>query len=314
MIQWILTVFIITSLISHVGIAGKSPQITLSFDDAPRSSRLFSAGEKTRLIIKGLKDSGVTEAAFYCNPGQNPAQNWRLTDYSNAGHIITNHTADHSSLRNSSAGDFIKSIERADVMLSRIASYKRWFRYPMFREGRYDLSRHDAVKKYLKDNNYKLGYATIEIYDWYIESKLWDALKKGNTVDYDRLKKLYVKVIRESALFYENLAKEALGYSPVHVMLLHENDLNALYITDIVKMLERQGFQIVPASKAFEDPIADSKWDSNPLTMRRLRIIAESKGYKETEVIPEWANTDNLDELIKRSNVFMKSNESPIIK
>lgn len=283
-------------------------QIALSFDDAPRRSRLFSGSEKTAKLIEGLRKAHVKEAVFYCNPGRYGDQDWRarLAAYADAGHAIANHTATHPSLRDVPAKDYIASIARADELLSSIPGYRRWFRYPFLREGREDPKKHDAVKAYLKDHGYRHGYVTIEIYDWHIESMLWEALDRGDAVDYEKLEALYLDVIRESARFYEALAVKTLGYSPTHVILLHENDLNALFIADVVRMLKREGFDIVPASKAFDDPIADAKWDADHYSMRRLRAIAVSKGVDPAATIPEWADTERLDRLIADRGVFTK--------
>jgi peptidoglycan/xylan/chitin deacetylase (PgdA/CDA1 family) len=301
----LLLVVVVTLLFSAQADAGR---IALSFDDAPRRSRVFSGSEKTAKLIEELKKAGVKEAVFYCNPGRDRDEDWRarLTAYANAGHALANHTATHPSLPDVPTKDYIASIARADELLSSIPGYRRWFRYPFLREGRKDRRKHDAVKAYLKEQGYRFGYVTIEIYDWHIESRLWEALDRGDAVDYEKLKALYLDVIRDSARFYEALAVKALGYLPVHVILLHENDLNALFIADVVTMLRHEGFTIVPASKAFDDPIADAKWDADHYSMRRLRAIAVNKGIDAEATKPRWQGTESLDRLISDRGVFTK--------
>ncbi len=46
-----------------------------------------------------------------------------------------------------------------------------------------------------------------------------------------------------------------IGRSPMHVMLMHETDLAALFLPDLVAALRARGWEIVTADAAFADPI-----------------------------------------------------------
>ena len=91
------------------------------------------------------------------------------------------------------------------------------------------------------------------------------------------------------------MAKKYLGYSPIHVFLLHENDINALFLSEFIQMLKARGIKVLPASRAFEDPMADPKWDSCKYSMRRLRTFAESKGASRQETTPKFTDNEYLD-------------------
>ena len=58
-----------------------------------------------------------------------------------------------------------------------------------------------------------------------------------------------------AAEFYENLAVKNLGYSPKHVLLLHEIDGTVLYMDSLVKELRKNGWKIISAKDAYEDPL-----------------------------------------------------------
>ena len=75
--------------------------------------------------------------------------------------------------------------------------------------------------------------------------------------DRDALRDLYVEAHVEAAEFYDTLARQAIGRSPAHVMLLHETDIAALWIADLVAALEANGWTIISADEAYADPFGE---------------------------------------------------------
>lgn len=291
------------------GMNGFGATLTLSFDDAPRvGGQLYSGNERTERFIKVLNEESVDEVVFYSNPKRKNVPNAldRLRQYSEAGHIIANHTAAHVGLQNATVKDYIESISTADQLIQHFDTYQKWFRFPYLREGRGMPEKGRAVKKYLRENGYQSGYVTIEIYDWHLNTLLQTALKDGEQVDFKKLKNLYFKILFESIDFYENLALNVLGRSPIHVILLHENDLNAFFLPNIIREMRNRGHMIVEAHKAFDDPISDKKWDEHILSQRRLRAIAELSGY-EKSVIPKWTDRIAIENAVENEGVFEKA-------
>jgi len=70
------------------------------------------------------------------------------------------------------------------------------------------------------------------------------------------LRNLFVESHVEAAEAYDAIARQALGRSPAHVMLLHETDLIALTLGDLVAALRHHGWTIITADEAYTDPIA----------------------------------------------------------
>jgi hypothetical protein len=94
-----------------------------------------------------------------------------------------------------------------------------------------------------------------------------------------------VDVITRSTEFYDAMAQETLGRSPHHVLLLHENDLAAMFVGDLVSELRRRGFRIVPATVAFEDPIADREPDTLYLGQGRIAALAHEAGREPASLV-----------------------------
>ena len=69
------------------------------------------------------------------------------------------------------------------------------------------------------------------------------------------LRRLYLRSQLSGIEYHEALAQKTLGRSPAHVMLLHETDLAAMYIVDLIAELRAKGWTIISADEAFADPI-----------------------------------------------------------
>ena len=154
------------------------------------------------------------------------------------------------------AEDYLLDIDRAERWLVQMPGHRAWFRYPYLNEGRSDLAKRDAVRAGLAQRGLANGYVTVDASDWFYEDAALTARDAGQAIDREALRDLYVESHVEAAEFYDRLAREATGRSPAHVMLLHETDLAALWIGDLVAALRAAGWTIIGADEAYADPIA----------------------------------------------------------
>ena len=108
-----------------------------------------------------------------------------------------------------------------------------------------------------------------------------NAIKKGISIDFDRMRRFYVQVMMESIEYYDEMAETHLGRSPKHVLLLHEMDISALYIGDLVDELRHRGWKIISPREAYNDKLAEYQSQE---TLRynpgRIGEIARSKGQE----------------------------------
>lgn len=243
--------------------AGAQKRVALSFDDVPRGSGAFlTPDERTRKLIAALRNARIRQAAFFVNPAMlaDPVRGVsgerHIADYVRAGHVIANHCATHPRLGTTDVATYVADIDRAEAWLKDRPGRRPWFRYPYLDEGGADKPKRDAVRAALTARGLGNGYATIDASDWYLESLAITARQAGRTIDMKALRDLYVESHVAAADVYDALAVKAIGRSPVHVMLLHETDLAALWIGDLVRALRKHGWQIVSADTAYADPIA----------------------------------------------------------
>lgn len=271
-------------------------RIALTFDDAPRARGPFlTPDERTERIIAGLRKAKVRQAAFFVVPGNLSAPDGaggerRIAAYVAAGHVVANHSFSHPALKSMTAGAYLADIDRASGWLMGRRGLRPWFRFPFLDEGGSDKAKRDAVRAGLAARKLSNGYVTVDGSDWNIENLTAEARKAGKPVDMAALRDLYVETHVESAEFSDGLAKQALGRQPVQVMLLHETDLAAYWIADLVAGLREKGWEIVTADAAYRDPIAKAQPDSPSAQGSRLEAMAWEKGVP----APRWYERNTL--------------------
>ncbi|MEO0616359.1 MAG: polysaccharide deacetylase family protein [Pseudomonadota bacterium] len=277
-------------------------RITISFDDAPRSAGAFmSAEQRTTLLIESLAAGGVDEALFFATTGnlekRGEAGAARLRRYTAAGHALANHSHVHASANRTDAEAFLADIAEAQRRLAGFDNVVPLFRFPFLHEGN-TRERRDAIRAGLDRLSLANGYVTVDNYDYYLQYLFDEAVKAKRTVDLDAWREVYVEVLMAAVNFYDDIAQRTLGRSPVHVILLHENDLAALFVDDLATALRADGWEIVPATAAYDDPIADVVPDTLLLGQGRVAAIAATQGVPYRDFIHPYESEPELRALL----------------
>ena len=77
---------------------------------------------------------------------------------------------------------------------------------------------------------------------------------------------------------YLGLAREVLGRSPPHVLLLHTSALNAAFLDDIIRAFREAGWTLVPPQEAFADPLYGREPAILPAGEGIVWAVAKEKG------------------------------------
>lgn len=271
-------------------------RIALTFDDVPRAAGAFFTPDAraTRLIAE-LKRTGVRQAAFFVTPGNlakphGAGGEARIAAYAAAGHVIANHSFAHPRLSTVPAEDYLADIDLAEAWLKGRKGRRPWFRFPFLDEGRNDKDKRDAVRAGLKARGLRNGYVTAEASDWNMEVLANQAAERGKKMDIEALRDLFVESHVEAAEYYDGLARRTLGRSPVQVLLLHETDLAALFVGDLVTALRKRGWRIVTADRAYADPIRKLMPDVPSAQGTLTEALAWEKGLP----TPRWYERNDL--------------------
>ena len=280
-------------------------RIALSFDDVPRhAGAFFSPDERTAELIAALRRGRVRQAGFFVTTGnlERPAGvrgEARIARYVRAGHVVANHSHGHRRLSRTAAADYLADLDRAETWLRRRPGHRPWFRFPFLDEGGRDTAKRDSVRAGLAARGLRNAYVTIDNYDWHLDALASTARREGRTLDMDALRDLYVETLVDTAAFYDRMAVETLGRSPVHVLLLHETDLAAMLVDDLAAALRRTGWEIATIDDAYRDPIAASEPDTWFLGGGRIAALAQIGGREPRSLVHPRTDEAELSRLFR---------------
>jgi peptidoglycan/xylan/chitin deacetylase (PgdA/CDA1 family) len=304
---------LVLALLASPASAQDAKRIAISFDDIPRHPGGFmTPDERAIALIAGLHAAGVEQAAFFVTTGNleddyGKGGEARIRAYVAAGHVIANHSHSHSWLWNDDPAAYVADLDKAEAWLAGRPGKRPWYRFPYLDEGR-DPERRDALRAALRQRGLLNGYVTVDNWDWQIDTLASQAIAAGRTIDRAALGRLFVETIVSTANFNDEVARETLGRSPVHVLLLHETDLNALFIADLVAGLEADGWQIVTMDEAYADPIAGIEPDTLYLGGGRVSALAAAAGRDPETLVHERTNEAELTRLFEE-RVVVKGGE-----
>jgi len=291
--------------------AAEHKRIALSFDDVPRhAGSFFTPDQRTIELIAALDRASVEQAGFFVTthnlqePDGKGGED-RIHAYAAAGHVIGNHSDTHPWLSRTPLADYLADIDQAEEWLKNQPGHRPWFRFPYLDEGKDDVEKRDAVRAALHERGLLNAYITIDNYDWYLDALASRAKADQEPMDMAKLQTLYVETLVQTADFYNEIAVQAIGRSPAHVLLLHETDLAALFVDDLVEALRNDGWEIVPIDVAYADPIASVEPDTLFQGSGRVAAIANTKGWSPAELVYPRTDEEVLDFLFA-TNVLIQ--------
>lgn len=238
-----------------------SYSVVITIDDYPLTNGpLLTLEERTQNFIAAAREYNCSIAFFCVGKYYQQRGNKSLVEsLTSHGHYIANHSMNHSASSSLTREEFEKEVKDAEYILNLNGSYRKWFRYPYLDYGNQtkrggSLEKNRKFRSFLADAGYVDGYSTIDSFDWYIQNKINKAVKENKPIDYEKLKNFFVSLVEEVMQFSFVLYENVLQQDIVHSLLFHDNDLTALYLQDILAMINRNGWNIVSPEQAFISP------------------------------------------------------------
>ncbi len=232
--------------------------IALSFDDpntAASPSMIWQ--ERNQKILQTLAFHDLKTVLFVCrNKVDDPRGRALVSSWAKAGHAIANHSATHPNFgsKKATAAQFEQELVSCDSFITAFANATKLFRFPFLKEG-FSAEKRDSMRQILENHGYRNGYVSIDASDWYVDQMLCDSLRKNPYLDPRPYKEFYVSHILERANYYDSLAVLLTGRKVQHVILLHHNLLNALFLDDVIRSLTAKGWAFHQTLDAYKDPI-----------------------------------------------------------
>jgi peptidoglycan/xylan/chitin deacetylase (PgdA/CDA1 family) len=259
-------------------VASTRPAVAITLDDARWQA--IPEGRRAEAEERLLNHLRATRACLFA-VGRNVENEHgaRLLErWSAAGHLIGNHTYSHQALlKGTPPLEFEQGILRNQALLSQYSGFRKWFRFPMLKEGPTREIR-DRLRAFLAKNGYRNGAVTIDASDWYYNQRLLARIEADGRFDVQRFRAPYLDHIWDRAQFYDQLARDVLGHGVPHTLLLHYNLLNALFLGDLLAMFRSKKWGLIGADEAFSDRVFLSQPDTVPAGESLIWALAKQTG------------------------------------
>ncbi|MBC8026077.1 MAG: polysaccharide deacetylase family protein [Steroidobacteraceae bacterium] len=255
------------------------PQVSITMDDFNLHGADEPTAEKRNVaILAAFRAHSIKAAIFVAARNiELPFQRRLLQQWNDDGHIIANHTYSHRNYADSDFSVYTADVLRCEALIKDFPQFRRLFRFPYLKEGK-TAEHRDRMRAFLAEHKYKNGAVTIDASDWYIDDRLRKRLSADPKADTTGYRDYYLQHIADRSRFYDDVARRALGRSVRHTLLVHHNVVNELFLGDVLDQYKRQGWNLIDAEHAFEDPQFDEQPSVLPAGDSLVLALAVQKG------------------------------------
>jgi peptidoglycan/xylan/chitin deacetylase (PgdA/CDA1 family) len=269
-------------------------QIALTFDDAPRpDTAYFNSSQRNQYLLKHLAKHKVTAMFFVTTKHMTDGREQRLDDYQQYGQLLGNHSHSHDSANRTSITEFLLDAEQAHKTLSQYSHYRPFFRFPYLHHGE-TQNKLEGLRTGIKKLGLQQGFVTVDNYDWYLDSLLQQATKTKLDLPLEKWRKVYIQHLIRSVSFSQQMAIKYLGRPVKQILLLHENDLAALFIGDLINTLQSQGWEFISPIEAFQDPLTQTLPNTLFNGQGRIAALAAEKGVAPKKLFQAGQDEEDL--------------------
>jgi len=181
-----------------------------------------------------------------------------LRSWVDRGEDLGNHSYAHPDFSDLSVEQYEDQIVRGEtiiVPLMQAANRKvEFFRFPFNHTGNTE-AKHSAIMDFLSHRDYRLAPCTIETSDWIFAAAYQRMAARHDRPSAARLRREYLAFTAAQIDYFSRMNSEVLGYEPPEIVLLHDNQLNADLMDQILTLYEKRGYKWVSLAEAERDPV-----------------------------------------------------------
>jgi len=174
-----------------------------------------------------------------------------------AGFDLGNHTYSHADVNYLTVAQIEEEILRGETtigpLLKNVSRKPQFFRFPYNHTGD-TAEKHDAIAAFLSARGYRLAPCTIDNSDWEFNRAYVAALARKDKQTAAKVRAEYVTYSAAEIDWYTKLDEQVFGYEVPHIMLLHDNQLNADTVEATLALFVQRGYRFVTLSEAEQDP------------------------------------------------------------
>lgn len=238
--------------------------VAITIDDLPVvavSSSSDWAGVTERLLATlqrhGVPAVGfVNERKLYVDNALDSNRVALLAAWLQAGQELGNHTFAHRSAHATPLGEYLQGITRGEkvtrVLAQRAGRPYRYFRHPQLHAGR-SLEYRRGVERFLAAHGYTVAPVTVDNQEWVYARAYVVADERGDSALKGRVVTDYLRHLDSAFVYSERLSRRLFDREIPLVLLLHANQINAVYLDTILSRLEARGYTFAPLERVLTD-------------------------------------------------------------
>jgi peptidoglycan-N-acetylglucosamine deacetylase len=249
-------------LATAISVEGQTTkQMAITFDDLPfgytRTLTIEQRRDAVARVLATLRTHRITAAMFVVGSGLNDQNRDFIDAVAAAGHTIGNHSFSHRDFGTMSVEDYAIDIQKGGDAIKPWLKGPHFFRYPFLRQGD-TAEKRDAILNWLSLRGIRVAPVTIDNDDFVYNQRLVDAMAEGRTTD---VRDEYLGHMLKMADVYDAKARSLVGRPIKHVLLLHMNYLNALYLDELLQRFRASGWSFIPFEDALTDEVYALKYE-----------------------------------------------------
>ena len=239
-------------------------KMSITIDDLPTVDYgLNNHAEITNGLLSALKSHDAPAVAFV-NEGKlyeggqlNNEKVELLKLWIDAGNELGNHTYSHMNYHNVNLEEYGKDILKGEQIIRPLSEKYgkefRYFRHPYLRSGA-NKETSDSLKAFLISKDYIEAPVTIDNEEYLFAKAYAVAIRKGNDELAENVAKEYLKYMEDQLEYFEKASNNLFGRNMDHVLLIHANYLNAMYLDDLLSIYEKKGYTFTTLEEVMKDP------------------------------------------------------------
>lgn len=240
-------------------------KVAITFDDLPAFSanalngtQIVEQNERLLATLRGEKIPAigfVNEAKLY-KWGEVDQRIKALQLWLDDGFDLGNHTYSHVSLNKVGLKAWEENVIEGEPVLKLLLAQHhmtlRYYRPPYLDTGADLLTRREA-EQFLASRGYRVAPITIDVGDWEFAPVYFDAKRKGDVAEENRVVAAFLAYANESLDYAEKFSKQIVGYEPKQVILLHDSQLEADHFADLAAVMRKRNYSFIRLDDALDD-------------------------------------------------------------
>lgn len=234
-------------------------EMCVTFNELPASLGFTEVDAKAinYLILQALKNHEVKAAGFVV--GSYIGEEFDiLGDWLNDGHTLgsmTNNNQDYHQVDvQSFLADIASGEESIEPMLTGFGQKSKYFRFPFLHYGT-RVEEKDAALNFLDEHNLMVAHATIVVDDYLFNLSLEKMGKEPDSNKLEQLRDEYLEHVSDAIDDAEYKSQDLLKKNCRQILMLRANRLNAIFLEDILLLIEHYEYKFVTLERALKDPL-----------------------------------------------------------